>query len=244
MARTTVVRIKAFLALVAAVAAVWGLALLPGVLDDMELFRVADVRLEGASFLTLAQAVESLDLAPDASIWDDTEPLEAALEAHPLVRDARIGRRPPGTLVLTVAERVPVALVPSPTLEPVDVTGSRLPIDPALHRLDLPVIRPWAPGASELTPEQLRGLALEVVRLADADPEFFGVLSDLSRDERGGVVVRAGDPEVTIRYEAPLPAQRLKEGLLVLEDASRRPGSAPSVIDLRYIDQVVVRYDP
>ncbi len=235
-------RVKAFLALAGAVAAVWGLAALPGVLDDMELFRVTDFRLEGASFLTLEQAVATLDVPEDASIWDDTGGLEMALEAHPLVRDARIGRRPPGTLVLKVSERVPVALVPSPMLEPVDVTGSRLPIDPAFHRLDLPVIRPWTEGTSGVTPEQLRGLALEVVRIADADPEFFGMLSDVSRDERGAVVVRAGNPPVTFRYRAPLAAQRLKEGLHALEDASQRGGAAPSTIDLRYVDQVVVSY--
>lgn len=235
-------RVKRFLALAAAVGGAWGLASLPGVLHDMELFRVTGFRLEGATFLTLEQAVATLALPPETSIWDDTRALAEALETHPLVRDARIGRRPPGTLVLRVVERVPVALVPTPTLVPVDVTGSPLPIDPAVHRLDLPVIRPWTGGASALTPEQLRSIAAEVVRLSDADPEFFDGLSDVSRDERGAVVVRAGAPAVTFRYQPPLAAQRLREGLQALEDAVRRTGETPRAVDLRYVDQVVVSF--
>ena len=235
-------RVKRFLWLCAAVAGVWGAVALPEVLAEMELFRVTGYRLEGASYLTLEEAVVAAAVPEGASIWDGADAWETALEAHPLVRNARIGRRPPGTLVLQVAERIPVALVPSPTLEPVDVTGARLPIDPATNRLDLPVIRPWANGASDLTPEQLRALAQEVVRLAEADPGFFGLLSDVARDERGDVVARAGDPAVTFRYRPPLAAQRLKEGLLVLDDALRRSGQAPKTIDLRYVDQVVVRF--
>lgn len=235
-------RVKVFLALALAVCAAWGVTALPDVLDDMELFRVREYRLEGARYLTLDQAVSAVAAAADASIWDDRRPWEAALESHPLVREARIGRRPPGTLVLKIEERVPVALVPTPTLEPVDVTGARLPIDPALHHLDLPVIRPWTPGSPDATPEQLRSLALEVVRLAEADPQFFRVLSDVARDERGNVVARAVDPRVDIRYRPPLAAQRLKEGLQVLDDVVTRSGAAPATIDLRYEDQVVVRF--
>jgi hypothetical protein len=199
--------------------------------------------LEGATFLTLEQAVAAAGVADDASIWDDREPWEQGLEAHPLVAAAHIGRRPPGTLVLRIRERTPVALVPSPVLEPVDPTGARLPIDPAIHRLDLPVIRPWdGNDGAELTPEQLRGLAQEVQRLADADPQFFGILSDVARDTRGDVVIRAGTPEIEFRYTPPITAQRLKEGLLVLDDVMGRSDQPPRTIDLRYLDQVVVRF--
>ena len=145
--------------------------------------------------------------------------------------------------MLRIRERSPVALVPSPVLEPVDPTGVRLPIDPAAHRLDLPVIRPWdGRNGEDLTPEQLRDLAQEVERLANADPQFFGILSDVSRDARGDVVVRAGTPEVVFRYRPPLAAQRLKEGLLVLDDVMGRSDEPPHTIDLRYLDQVVVRF--
>ena len=127
-------RVRVFLGLVAALAAVLVAVSLPELLDDVELFRVASYRLEGATFLTLEQAVVAAGVADDASIWDDREPWEQGLEAHPLVAAAHIGRRPPGTLVLRIRERTPVALVPSPVLEPVDPTGARLPIDPAIHR--------------------------------------------------------------------------------------------------------------
>jgi cell division septal protein FtsQ len=234
-------RVRVFLTLLAALVVALVVSTLPHLLDDFEVFEVDDYRLEGANYLTLSEAVAAAGVPSGASIWDDREPWEHGLESHPLVRDAEIGRRPPGTLVFRVRERTPVALVPSPTLEPVDASGARLPIDPAAHRLDLPVIRPWGGmDGTELTPEQLRALAHDVYRLSEADPQFFGLLSDVARDARGDVVIQAGDPAVTFRYRPPLNMPRLREGLLVLDDVLRRSGQAPAAIDLRYTDQVVV----
>jgi len=54
------------------------------------------------------------------------------LRAHPLIRAVEVSRRLPGTLVVEVEERVPVGLVPTPTLQPVDRDGHRLPLALAL----------------------------------------------------------------------------------------------------------------
>lgn len=236
-------RIRVFLGLVAALGLAVITVSLPPLLQDVDLFRVTGYRLEGATYLTLEEAVRAAAVPAGASIWDDREPWEAALETHPLVESARVRRRPPGTLVLDVSERTPIALLPTPVLEPVDHSGRKLPIDPAANRLDLPVVRPTrGPDRDELTPEELTRLVSEIQRLADADPEFFARLSDVARDEHGDVLARAGDPDVMFRYRPPLAAQRLRDGLLVLDDVVRRSGRAPRTIDLRYVDQVVVGF--
>ena len=64
-------RVRVFLGLVGVLAAALVTVSIPDVLDDMELFRVVDYRLEGATFLTLEEAVTAASVPRDASIWDD-----------------------------------------------------------------------------------------------------------------------------------------------------------------------------
>ncbi|HSR42630.1 MAG TPA: FtsQ-type POTRA domain-containing protein, partial [Longimicrobiales bacterium] len=139
-------------------------ARVPEALAGVDAFRVKEIRLEGHRFLTHEEAVRALSVSSGSSLWDDLEPLEERLRGHPLVRDARIRRRLPSTLILEVEERAPVALVPTPDLVPVDASGGTLPLDPAVHRLDLPLVHPFRERGrpdSRLAPDELRSLARE-----------------------------------------------------------------------------------
>lgn len=216
---------------------------IPEAVAEAELFRVAVVELEGSRYLTEAEALETAAVPPDASMWDRTEDVAERLRAHPLVHEARVRRRLPRTLVLEVVERDPVALLPTPALAPVDRDGRRLPVDPAFHLLDLPLVQPEQEGTGRaLTPPQIRSLASEVHRISELDPLLHESLSDVTVGAWGEVVLRLGEPRVTLRYPAPLTAGRLREGLLVLADAmERHPDRTPETVDLRFADQVVVR---
>ncbi|MEX0979882.1 MAG: FtsQ-type POTRA domain-containing protein [Gemmatimonadota bacterium] len=223
-----------------------GLARVPRVLAHVELFRVSDFQVVGSRYLSDEEAVAAVAVPSGASVWDDLEPFAARLRAHPLVQDARVERKLPGTLVLRVVEREPVVLMPTPALVPLDAGGRMLPIDPALHRLDLPLIQPFrASGTTELTPAEIRALVEEMARLTVAEPDFMMRVSEAAYDPRGDVRVRLADPEIEVYFRAPLSPQRLLEGLAALGDATeRRPPDRISAIDLRYADQVVVRFSP
>jgi len=217
---------------------------IPDELASMETFRVTHVEVHGARFISRAQVVSDLHLKPQASVWVDTDVLARRLEADPLVKRARVRRRIPSTLVVEVTERKPVALVPTPTLVPVDAEGRRLPIDPARHRLDLPVMEsPVRPARGALLlPSRARSLAREVGRLLEADTAFHQMVSDVSEPDPNTVVARWSNPPVEFLLRPDTPARRLREGLTVLADAlGREPGHPPTAIDLRYADQVVVR---
>lgn len=231
------------LALVLASALAAGASRLPAYLSGVDFFRVRDVRLEGASFLTLDEALRWAALPEGANVWDEPGRWVDGLRGHPLVREAEVERELPGTLILRVRERKPVALVPTPTLEPVDVEGRPLPLDPARHRLDLPVIRPTRiPDGRRLTPQELRSVAGEVGRLEEMDPRFLASLSELAVEGRGDLVAHLLEPRVEIRFRPPLTPRRLREGLRALSDAAgHRAEATPRTVDLRYEDQVVVR---
>lgn len=222
----------------------WGR--IPEALGDVELFRVRSIEFEAERFLTEDELRRVMALSDGASIWDDRRRLEMRIEEHALVLEARVRRRLPGTLQVEVRERDPVALLPLPAMTPVDREGRALPVDPVLHRLDLPILQPvrepWSEGIS-LTPSQIRMLAEEVGALSEFAPELLASVSELAVDARGDVIVRLGAPEVTLRYRAPLAPSRLRRALRVLDDAMlRAPDRRPAAVDLRFDDQVVVRF--
>lgn len=213
--------------------------------SDLDAFRVTDVDISGLETLDRGRILALLDVTGETSVWGDTRSWEERLLAHPLLKEAHVRRRIPGTLVVDVVERRPVALAPTPILEPVDREGVFLPLDPVASRLDLPVLdvrdEP-APGA-RLLPGRERTLAAEVARLAEAQPLFFRLVSEAAWSEDGRtLVVRLADPHATFLVAPGSPPARLQEGLTVLADVlDRRPDVGSPVIDLRYADQVVVR---
>lgn len=213
-----------------------GAARVPELLAGMEAFRLDGFRLEGARFVTLEEALATVRPPPDASVWDDAGPWIAPLRDHPLVESVEVRRRLPDSLVLHVTEVEPVALVATPVLAPVGADGRLLPIDPSRHRLDLPLLRTPDREASAV-------LAGELQRLGEADPSFVSMLSELIREESGDVVALWGQPGVAIRFRPPLPGARLEQAMAVIADASARyPDRRLRAVDLRYAEQVVVRF--
>ncbi len=216
-------------------------------LVDLEAFRVEDVEVHGLRYLSHAAVVAQLGRTAEASVWSDKNVWIDRLLAHPLVKEAEVTRRPPDGLLLVVTERTPIALAPTPTLEPIDAEGYRLPLDPAEYRLDLPVIhtRRMPPRGSRLVPEDVRRLAAEVEHLMAADTSFLQLVSSVAWDGRGTVVARWTEPPVSFLLPPHASPARLREGLGALADAvAKWPDSVPTAIDLRFADQVVVRRTP
>jgi len=220
---------------------------LPDAVVEHEAFRVENVEVRGVRFLSEEAVRDLLDLTAETSVWGDKSIWTDRLLAHPLIKRAEVTRRPPDGLLLTVTERTPIALAPTPTLEPIDAEGVRLGLDPAQFRLDLPVIetRRVPPVGSRLVPEDVRRLAAEVEHLMTSDTSFLQLVSSVSWDGRGALVARWTDPPVAFLLPPLAAPARLREGLVALADAvAKSPASTPTAIDLRFADQVVVRRDP
>ena len=107
---------------------------------SLAFFRVQRVEVRGATYARPADIVARLGVDTLASVWDPVAPLERKVRAMTAVRDAHVTRRLPSTLVVTIDEVLPIALVPgSKGLQAVDEGGHVLPIDPSVQALDLPV---------------------------------------------------------------------------------------------------------
>nr|MCU0626302.1 FtsQ-type POTRA domain-containing protein [Gemmatimonadaceae bacterium] len=89
----------------------------------------------------------------------------------PLVAEAEVDRRLPGTLVVRIAERTPVALVAGASgLRAVDTAGTILPIDPVVSTVDAPVVS-RARAARDVTGDKRLFAFLGALRAQN--PELF-----------------------------------------------------------------------
>lgn len=202
----------------------WGRALL----QQMDFFRVRRVEIEGARYAAPDEIVSRLRVDTTASIWDDVSPLEARVKEHPQMREVRIRRRLPGTLVVVVTENPPVALVSSARgLIVTDASGQSLPVDPTTIDVDLPIL------------VQRDTLLLRLLGAVRAeDPALFARVSEAGRTRDGEIVLVFAEHRILAL--ADLTVQRLSDVLPVELDLARRSLKVAE-LDLRFRDQVIAR---
>ena len=211
-------------ALILVAAPWWG----PRALSNLAFFRVRAVQVDGAHYVTSTDVVARLRVDTMMSVWDDVRPLEARLRTLPELQGARITRKLPGTLVVRVTEKTPVALIPATgDLRVYGGDGTVLPIDPTRIDVDLPIVsRP----------------DLRVLRLLDTVrtqiPALFARISDVRRLASGELLLTM--PDAVVRAPSDVGAERLAQVLPVAADLARRHVRATE-LDLRYRDQVIAR---
>ena len=202
----------------------WGMA----TLRRLSYFHVRKIEIRGVRYLEPDAVVATLRVDTLRSIVDPVGPLETRVRSLPQVADASITRRFPGTLIVTVTENLPVALVPKGDgLQPYDSAGKALPIDPSTANLDLPVLTVAARGALRLIGE-----------LRASDPKIFARISEVA--PVGGDLLFTLTSSLQVRASAGVPPQRFRDIFPVESDLARRNERAAE-LDIRYRDQVVAR---
>ena len=202
----------------------WG----PRVLSRLDFFHVRRVELDGVRYAKAAELVRTLGVDTTQSVWQSLPDLARRIAAHPLVEAAAVERRLPGTLVVHVVERQPVALVLAQgVLRPADASGAILPIDPARVPVDVPVA--WSADSTLL--HLLDGLRVEAPTLYARVTQAQRVSADELRLFLGPLMVRM-TPDVTV--------SRFKDILPVEADLARNRLRAVE-LDLRFRDQVIAR---
>jgi len=194
----------------------------------MDFFRVRRVEITGAHYVAPSDILAKLHVDTTASVWDATTPLAARVATHTGIRTAVVYRRLPGTLVVEVTERAPVAFVPTPTgLRPYDERGAALPIDLARVRVDAPVL-------AQRDSAVLRFLG----RLRTEMPSLYDRVSAVRRTGAAELLLELRT--IPVRAMMNVSLERLAEIDPVESDLRRRQLRVVE-IDLRYRDQVIAR---
>jgi cell division protein FtsQ len=215
----------------------WG----PPALRRLPFFPVRRVEVSGARLLAPQEVLAASGIRTGGSVWDSAEPWERALRRNPLVASARVERRLPDGLRIVVAEKRPAGLVDAGALVPATAEGEILPVDPARVPVDLPLVRASARSAAG------RALLATAGRLADLDPALMARVSEVRAGAgRGEVLLATSAPAALVRVPGDADADALRRLDAALDDVRRRgaggPGQAPVQMDLRFEDQVVVRF--
>lgn len=203
----------------------WG----PRALRHLAFFRVRKIEVNGLRFTPAADVLARLHVDTTRSVWDPLEPLAQRVMTHPQVESAYVSRKLPGTLVVDVTERRPVALVPiGAELRAVDERGVTLPLEPSRTPVDAPVVT---------TPRDARVYHLlgEMQREA---PSLYARISSIRPAGNGELLVQVDD--VPVRTMTSVSLARLSDIEPVERDLARRQLRAAE-LDLRYRDQVIAR---
>lgn len=212
---------------------------------EMAFFRIRKVEIRGTRYLSTNEILSRLKVDTLASLWDDLEPYRTRVRNHPQVSDVRVSRRLPGTLVVSIRENPPVALIQtSGGLQPYDSLGKQLPIDPSRTSLDLPIVATDDPvllklvGAIRATEPRMFS-RIEEVRRTGRDEILLTLSRSLDSAERAAAPIGTAR---TIRVRVPvgLSADRLADIFPVESDLARRQLHVDE-LDLRYRDQVIAR---
>lgn len=213
----------------------------------MAFFKVRAVEVKGARYIPPEEIVARLQVDTLASLWDDIEPLRERLRHHPQISAVEISRRMPGTLLVTVEENLPVALVAGGKgLVPYDSLGRALPIDPSRQALDLPVVATRDPvllklvGAIRALEPELFARVEEVRRAGKNEIQL--TLAGIAAEPGAGADSAAPSRTRNLRVRAlpGLSVTRLADIFPVESDLARRQLRVEE-LDLRYRDQVIAR---
>ena len=220
----------------------------PLLLRRMEAFRVQRVEVLGTRYLAPHDALAASGIADTSSVFDDPAPWREALMHHPLVASATIERKLPGTLIVTIVEVEPVALVRTPELRAVDGAGRMLPIDPAGAVLDVPIVDAPVRVAEDgvVESDTVAALIDVAARLGRVAPALAARVSEVGAGEGGTVRLLLREPtNAEVLLPAALDGERLEQLRLTIQDLERRQEMrGVRRIDVRFRDQVVVSLNP
>lgn len=201
---------------------------MPRAMRGMSFFRVTRVEVRGIRNARADEIVKALPVPKGMSVFGDLAPVEAAADSLPGFERVSVGRKLPGTLVVTLSEREPVALVMRRgKLALVSELGDVLPFDPTVGAPDLPVIR---------EPDSL--VTALLARVRDADPTFF---SSVSAGWKTGDDVTLEVEGQRYLFRPNAPAEVIRAVTVVAQDLAKKERRWAE-LDARFAGQIVVRW--
>ena len=204
----------------------WG----PRLLGRLDFFRVRKVEVLGLRYTPPREVLDRLHVDTTHSVWEPLEPLMDRVAGHPQVASVVVTRKLPGTLVVDVTERRPVALVSAgATLRAIDERGVLLPLDPSQTPVDVPLVS--APPRETAVYHLLGAMQREA-------PRLYARVSSVRSVPGGELLLQlTGLP---VRTMTSVTLARLGDIEPVERDLARRQLRAAE-LDLRYRDQVIAR---
>jgi cell division septal protein FtsQ len=194
----------------------------------MNFFRVRRLEIAGTRYIPATDIVARAHVDTTRSVWDRMDQIADRVRTHPGVQRVEVNRKLPGTLVITVTEYQPIALVPGPQgFRVFDERGVALPIDPSRIDVDAPVLASADPALLHLLAGMKRSLA-----------PLYSRVSELKRVGTHELLFLLD--EVPVRTLTTVSLDDLHQ-IDAVEDDLRKRSAHALEFDLRYTDQIIAR---
>ncbi|MDQ6611000.1 MAG: FtsQ-type POTRA domain-containing protein [Gemmatimonadota bacterium] len=202
----------------------WG----PPTLARLDFFHVRKVQFQGVRYASTPQLLAALALDSTSSVWGDLHQFATRISRHPMVQSVDVTRTLPATIIVSIVERTPVALIPADgVLSPVDASGHTLPINAAQKLIDAPIA-----ASADTT----------VLRFLDAlrheSPRMYARVIEIRRSDRHELLIQLKGMRVRCRDDVTV--DRL-EDILPVEESLAQQNQHAVELDLRFQDQVIAR---
>jgi cell division protein FtsQ len=215
-----------------------------GALQDSSGLKLSKVMVEGAHYLTQDEVLKTADLTlGDGMFKVDLEDLNQKLKKLSWVDQVFVERRLPSSILISIRERKPVALLDNGNLYGVDKEGRILNPSDALLNQDLPLISGVSFSADAVGTTQTAQVLKPALDFFSFMTEKDGVLAhdvsevNLSEPESLKVTFING---TQVTFNTKVSDTDLKRMALVLGDLNEK-GKKASTMDFRYKDMAFVR---
>lgn len=210
---------------------------------------VRELVVEGNHILSEATVRQSSGISAGTPLFAvNLNRARAQLLAHPCIKEASVQRDAPGRIVLSVAERIPVAAAVGTRLHYLDEEGFVMPVIPSGKVIDVPVLsgstlaEQLKPGKHITSPHLLKALdfARRLQMMDGVNPRISEVYVRNNGElvlftAEGGVPVFVGSED----YPAKLRSfQAFWEQVVLRQDVRRL-----QQVDIRFRGQVIAWWD-
>ena len=222
----------------------WSKERTTSVLQDLAGIRLEKVNVEGNHFLTEEEIVKAAALPAGENMFKlDLEKAGQNIKTLTWVDRVFIERRLPRSVLVSVKERQPVALLDNGLLFGLDAQGRVLPASNELMRQDLPLVSgvsfPAEGIGTTLSAQAVRPALDFLSFLKKQDAALAQDVSEINLSEADSLKVTFIDG-VQVLFTPPVTETELKRMALVMGDLNQT-GKRAGTVDFRYRDIALVK---
>lgn len=210
---------------------------------------VSKVTVEGNRIVEANEILQLAQVKPGTPMYDlDLAAIRRNVVSNFFIKDAVVERDLPSTIRITVRERSPIAMINRADILYIDEEGVVLPHSISKETFDLPILSGLSSAAALKVGVTIRDAdvreALTILSVSKLiSKELYHLISEVCLRNGGDIVLYAAEWGVPIIMGRGDIACKLVRLETFWNDVVRQRGSqALQYVDLRYEDQVVVRW--
>jgi len=210
---------------------------------------VSKIVVIGMRVVNVNEILQLAHVKPGSKMYElDLTVIQKDVVSHHFLKHVIVERDLPSTLKITVVERSPIAMVNGNEVLYLDADGVVLPHSISDELFDLPMISNIAPdvkltlGSAVQYPDVTEALSiLSTAKLVNK--ELYHLISEVRLRNNGDLIFYTTDGGVPVLFGRGNPAAKLLRLEAFWNDVVRQRGAQDlRYVDLRYDDQVIVRW--